>query len=181
MANQSSVRKILDVIVEFTKRADGRTILRCIRDDGSITWQRNHDQHAAFFPLHDLLHYAVETGLSYTRGFFGLLAEGWNIDETTGNGARGPLPNEALEVEYLVSAFSAERAGGGAPMADEFNQLAATFAKGKGMPVPRQLSDEELARVRSCFHDLAMKWRALPADATMRLAFGVTPPARNSS
>ena len=155
--------------LQITKRSDGGAVLKCIRNDGSVTWQRVDDNHAAFFPLHDLTHYAVETELGFHRGFFGLLAEGWDIAETTGNTARGPLPNEALEVEYLVSAFSAERAGGAAASTEEFNQLATTFAAGKGMPAPRQLSDEELARVRARFADLAMRWRALPAGETLAL------------
>ena len=159
------------MIIEFAKRKDGDTLLRCLRDDGSSTWQRNEDQHAVFFPVHDLTHYAVETELGYRLGFYGLIAEGWDIAETTGKTPRGALPNEALEVEYLVSAFSAERASGDAATADEFNRLAATFARAKGMPEPRKLSDDELARVRSAFNELAMKWRALPAGETLRLEF----------
>jgi hypothetical protein len=159
------------VLIEFTKRADGRTVLRCVRADGSVTWQRNDDQHARFFPLHDLTHYAVETELGFAKGFFGLIAAGWNIDETTGKTPRGALPSEALEVEYVVSAFSAERAGGVGATAAEFNELAATFASAKEMPPPRQLSDEDLARVRSRFDELAAKWRSLPTGATLELKF----------
>src|SRR4051794_34737241 len=80
VANQSSVHKVLAVIIEFAKRKDGNTVLRCIRDDASVTWQRNDNQHARFFPLHDLTHYSVESELSFAQGFFGLVASGWNID-----------------------------------------------------------------------------------------------------
>ncbi|MFL6519786.1 MAG: hypothetical protein ACJ8NS_06160 [Chthoniobacterales bacterium] len=159
------------MIIEFTRRKDGNTVLRCVRDDGSVTWQRNESQRALFFPVHDLMHYAVETELGFRRGFYGLIAEGWEIAETTGKTPRGALPNETLEVEYLVSAFSAERASGDASTAALFNDSAATFARAKQMPNPRELSDDELARVRSRFDELAMQWRALPADAAMQLAF----------
>jgi hypothetical protein len=159
------------VLIEFTKRADGRTVLRCERADGSVTWQRNDDQHAAFFPLHDLTHYAVETELGFTRGFFGLIAEGWNIEETTGKSARGALPNEALEVEYIVSAFSAERVGGGVASTAEFNQLAATFASAKGMPPPRRLTDGEMTKVRARFDELSERWRTLAPGHTLELMF----------
>jgi hypothetical protein len=159
------------MIIEFTKRKDGNTVVRCVRDDGSVTWQRNESHRALFFPVHDLMHYAVETELGFQRGFYGLVAEGWEIAETTGKTARGPLPNETLEVEYLVSAFSAERASGDAVTAAEFNQLAATFAQTKEMPQPRHLSDEELLRVRSRFDELAAEWRALPPGAALKVAF----------
>ncbi len=164
------------MLIEFTKRADGRTVLRCVRADRSITWQRNDDEKARFFPLHDLTHYAVETEVGFTQGFFGLIAEGWNIDETTGKTARGPLPNEAIEVEYLVSAFSAERAGGVAATAEEFNELAATFAGAKGMPPPRRLTNEDLQKVRARFDELANRWRALPPDSSLELVVPLLSP-----
>jgi hypothetical protein len=159
------------LILQFTKRTDGGALLKCIRADGSATWQRQDDKYAAFFPLHDLTHYAVETELGFRRGFYGLIAEGWDIADTTGKTARGALPSETLEVEYLVSAFSAERAGGAATAAAEFNQLAATFASAKGMPKPRSLTDDDLAKVRARFDELAMKWRDLPCGATLELTF----------
>jgi hypothetical protein len=155
--------------IQFTKRADGGAVLKCIRSDGSTTWQRLDDKDAAFFPLHDLTHYAVETELGFQRGFYGLIAEGWEIAETTGKTARGALPTETLEVEYFVSAFSAERASGTAITAAEFNELAATFARANRMPTPRELSDEELTRVRSRFEELATKWRALSANVVLEL------------
>ena len=159
--------------IQFTKRKDGGALLRCVRDDGSATWQRQDDQRAAFFPLHDLTHYAVETELGFAHGFYGLIAAGWEIADTTGKGARGLLPAEAIEVEYLVAAFSAERAGGSAATAAEFNELATTFANAKGMPPPRRLTDQDLAKVRTRFDELAMKWRALSPGATLELAFAL--------
>jgi hypothetical protein len=157
--------------IQFAKQKDGSALLRCIRGDGSVGWQKQQGDHTAFFPIHDLTHYAVETELGFQRGFYGLIAEGWDIADTTGKTARGPLPNEALEVEYLVSAFSAERAGGAIASAAEFNQTAATFANAKGMPPPRHLSDDDLMRVRARFDELALRWRALPLGETLELEF----------
>ena len=124
-----------------------------------------------FFPTHDLTHYAVESELGFRRGFYGLIAAGWDIAETTGKTARGPLPDEAIEVEYIVSALTAERAGGAIAASAEFNELAATFANAKGMPPPRALADDDLATVRSRFDELAGKWRDFPPGATLELMF----------
>ena len=75
-------------------------------------------------------------------------------------------------MEYLVSAFSAERAGGAVATAAEFNELAATFANAKGMPRPRPLEDEDLARVRARFDELAMRMDGrFPPGATLELPF----------
>jgi hypothetical protein len=159
------------LIIQFTKRTDGRALLKCIRDDGSATWQKQEGNHALFFPVHDLTHYAVETEQSFSRGFYGLIAAGWEIEETTGKTPRGPLPDEAIEVEYIVSALAAERASGAVSAAEEFNQLANTFAGAKGLPQPRPLTEADLKRVRSRMDELFLHWRTLPPGDTLELAF----------
>ena len=100
------------MLIQLTRRADDDgAVLRCARDDGSESWQRQRGTQGRFFPLHDLAHYAVETTLGARQGFYGLVAAGWEIDDTTGKGARGPLPDEALAIENLVGLLDRERAG----------------------------------------------------------------------
>src|SRR6185295_12352139 len=107
--------------VEFTKRTDGNVILKCVRRDGSASWQR-HDKHAAFFGFHDLTHFAVESTFGFRSGFYGLIADGWDIEDTTGKGKRGKLSAASVLVEHVVGLLSGERAGGAAPLsADDFN------------------------------------------------------------
>src|SRR4051812_11259140 len=108
--------------VELTARADGASVLRCTRADGSTVWQRHDGHQARFFPFHDLTHFAVETTLGFHRGFFGLIADGWEIAETEGKGARGALPPETVLVEQVVGLFDRERVGGAEALsAAEFN------------------------------------------------------------
>jgi hypothetical protein len=147
-------------------------VLRCLRADGSVTWQRQDARHAAFFALHDLRHFAVETVLGFRRGFYGLVADGWDIADTTGKGARGPLPPEALVVEHLVGLLDRERVGGAAPMsaADVEAQLAALAGQGR-IGAWRAPSDAELAAVRACAESLHDAWAALPPDEAVELAF----------
>lgn len=54
-------------LIRMTKQADGGAVLHCVRADGSVTWRRHEGRQAAFFPLHDLSHYPVETGLGCLR------------------------------------------------------------------------------------------------------------------
>ena len=117
--------------IEIVKRADGAGVLRCVRPDGSVTWQKQ-TRHAAHFALHDLTHYAVETALGYRRGFFGLIAEGWDIEDTSGKGGRGALPAEALEVERIVGLFDSER--GAPPSGPRTSSIRFRRAR---LPVPR--------------------------------------------
>ena len=157
--------------VSLTKHSNGGAVLRCTRADGSASWQRHHGRQAAFFPLHDLTHFAIETELGFRRAFYGLLAEGWDIEETTGKGARGALPSEALRVEHLVGAFDLERAGSVTWTADELNAQARTFAADHGLPPPRALTDDDLARVRSRLGELLARWATVEEGATLELSF----------
>jgi len=159
------------VRVQITKRADGAGVLRCVRDDGSVTWQKQTDRHAAFFSLHDLTHFAVETTLGFRRGFFGLISEGWDIEDTTGKGARGPLPPEAGEAEQIVGLFSAERASGVIWTVEEFNESAA-------MVGTRKLTFDEILRVKKKRSELFQQWAAVEPGATLELQFEVAAVAK---
>jgi hypothetical protein len=157
------------LLVQITKRADGGGVLRCVRADGTATWQKQKICHAAFFALHDLTHFAVESELGFRRGFFGLVAEGWDIDETTGKEARGPIPDETKQVEYIVGSFDSERASGAVWSAEDFNQQAAIYAASAGLLVPRRLTNAELARVRARRAELIAEWRAMEPGKTLEL------------
>lgn len=85
--------------IQIAKKTGGGGVLRCTREDGSVTWQKQPERHAAHFALHDLTHYAVETALGYRNGFYGLIASGWEIEDTAGKGPRGKLPR-ALELHF---------------------------------------------------------------------------------
>jgi hypothetical protein len=146
--------------VQIQKRADGGGVLRCTRANGSVTWQKQTARHAAHFALHDLTHFAVESGLGFKRGFYGLIAEGWEIEDTTGKGARGRLPEEATDVERIVGLFDTERAGGVIYTAEGFNEHS-----------PRPFQDEDLARVRKLRGELFTKWFAVESGGVLELQF----------
>ncbi len=152
------------MLIEILKQPDGSGLLRCTRDDGSVSWQKQ-PRHAGFFALHDLTHFSVESALGCESGFFGLVAQGWDIDETTGKGARGPLPPEAKEVEKIVGLLDTERASGTLMSIEEFNQLA-----------PRRLEQAELGAIRKLRAELFEKWSAVKAGEALKLTFRVSRP-----
>jgi hypothetical protein len=157
--------------VEFTRRADGGSTLRCVRADGSVTWQNQRGAHALFFALHDLTHYAVESELSCRQGFYGLLVAGWDIADTGGKGTRGPLPTEAVVVEHLVGALDQERASGSIWPASEFNEMLARVARERGATAPALLTEEGLARIRARVAELSARWARLESGAVLALDF----------
>ena len=152
-------REVHVLHIEIVKQPDGTGVLRCTRQDGSVTWQKQR-KHSAHFALHDLTHYSVESVLGYRRGFFGLIAEGWDVDDTTGKGSRGSLPAEALEVERIVGLFDAERAGGELWTCEQFNENG-----------PRRLSEADIQNVRSLRSDLFQKWSLVAPGKKLELTF----------
>jgi hypothetical protein len=151
--------------VEIAKRADGSGVLSGTRRDGSVTWQKQA-KHGGFFALHDLTHFAVETALAYRHGFFGLIEEGWDVDDTTGKGPRGPLPDEAREVERMVGVFDSERMTGTLLSTEDFNRFA-----------PRPLTTEEIQTVRALRSDLFERWFSLLVGEKLVLDYS----AKNAS
>ena len=159
--------------VELSARADGSVVLRCTRPDGTVTWQTQQPPNARFFPFHDLTHFAVETTLGLRRGFFGLIADGWDIADTGGKGARGPIPREAVLVEHLVGLFDRERDGATPRFtAAELHEQLVMRAREGGFPLPEPaLSEEALRAVRSRIGELHRAWRETAAGETLVLEY----------
>jgi hypothetical protein len=159
-----------ELSVQFSKRADGIVTLRCVRKDGSVTWQR-HDKQGVFYSFHDLSHLAVETTLGFRQGFFGLIADGWDIMDTSGKGARGGLPQEAILVEHVVGLLERERSGGAPPLsAAEFNaQIEEMFSGDEGSP--RVFTDAELNAARNRMAEIHREWAAVDSGKTFDLTF----------
>jgi hypothetical protein len=89
-----------------------------------------------------------------------LIAEGWDLEDTTGKGARGPLPAEAIDVEHIAGLFDSERGSGTLWTLQEFNEFS-----------PRPLTDADVRGVRTLRGSLFQQWFALPSGQTLELKF----------
>ena len=162
--------------IRLKRHPDGSASLTLTRADGTVTWQRQNGSLGLVFPPHDLTHYAVETTLGYTAGFYGLVADGWEIADFTTPWPRGPIPEEAREVELLVGCFDAERRNVTRWTAAEFNAHAATFvsaSRSAGNMTAPVLTDDELIAVRQARDALFQRWFALEPGEDMHLEFSV--------
>ena len=168
--------------LELSKRNDGGTALRWVRANGTDAFQRHHGKTAQFFPLHDLAHYSVETVLGTRQGFFGLLADGWELADIGGKGPRGPLPPEAIVVEHLVGILDRQRT----ISAVELNEHVELLVQTKAIATDRRFSEQEVADVRELMDRAQAEWIALPPGGTMVLDYdrgepaGTNPAARSS-
>lgn len=130
--------------VRIKRHPDGSASLTCTRADGTTTWQRQRGGYGLVFPSHDLTHFAVESTLGYAHGFYGLIADGWDIDDFAAPWPRGPISHEALEAELIVGFFDTER----------------------------RESSECVKRVRSCSGDGAKCPQARPSSSASSAARG---------
>lgn len=164
--------------IRIKKGRDGSAALTCTRADGSTTWQRQEGAQARFFPRHDLTHYAVETELGHRRGFYGLVAEGWDVTDFGAPWPRGPIPSDAEPAELIVGFLDAERAGGVTWTAEALNDELATHHAQHG-PFARgaPLTDAQLARIRERMRELFAAWDATPPGEALELTFDVPPRA----
>jgi hypothetical protein len=159
------------LVIKFTRRKDGSVVSRFEREDGTATWQRKDGTQAMFFATHDLTHFAVETTLGYRRGFYGLVAEGWELSDFGSPWPRGPLPADAEPAELIAGLLDTERAGFERWSAEEFNAQVARYYETHKLENPPLLNDEELNKIRELARELRNRWARVPEGETLELTF----------
>ena len=165
------------IVIRIKKNKDGRISLSCTRADGTTTWQRQEGGQARFFPRHDLTHYAVETVLGHRKGFYGLVAAGWDLSDFGTPWPRGKLPKDANLSEIIVGFLDRERASGERWAAADLNDQLANFAAENGLPSPDAISDDDLAKIRRRRAELFAQWDAVEPGDGLELPFD-SPSAR---
>jgi PP-loop superfamily ATP-utilizing enzyme len=161
------------IVIRIKKGKDGRTSLSCARADGTVTWQRQEGKQAAFFPKHDLTHCAVESVLEQRQGFYGLVADGWDFSDFGTPWPRGRLPAEANVSEMIVGFFDGERQTGETNTATDLNRRIAEYCAEHGLPLRRELTEEDLTRVRQRRAELFAKWDAVEPGNALEIPFEV--------
>jgi hypothetical protein len=161
------------IVVRIKKNADGRASLSCTRADGTTTWQRLEGSQAAFFPRHDLTHYAVETVLGHKRGFFGLVSEGWDLADFGARDGRRKIPPESVLSEMTVGLLDLERATGQLVQPEDINERLMEFCGQNGLPKPPEITEDDLGKVRKRRSELFKLWEAVKPGDALELPFDV--------
>ena len=160
--------------VRIKKNTDGSAALSCTRADGTVTWQRQQGAQGRFFPRHDLTHFVVESVLEHDKGFFGMVAGGWDISDFGPPWPRGRFPDDMDPSELIVGFLDAERASNSIWDAADFNDKAAIYYRDR-VPggTPPTLTDNDLVRIRERRADLFAQWEAIAPGETLELTFVV--------
>jgi len=165
----------LPLRLQWTRRPDGAIVFRILRPDGSSTWQRGDGAKARFFVIHDLTHWAVESVLGHRRGFYGLVADGWDITDFGAPWPRGPMPSDMDPSEAIVGALDTERASGEPMSAADLNAaIARMHADRREGPRPvaaDAVSDAQLDRIREHVREQFARWLQVSPGDTLEVAF----------
>ncbi len=155
--------------IQFTKGRNKPDTLMCRRNDGSCTWTALN-----LAAGHDLGHYAIETTLGFRDAFFGLLAQGWAIQDferpDPQSGKKPSVPPEAMQAEVLAMLLDMERRSGHPPAHGAFVEMLASACVGLGVPVPA-LDAAQLEAIRTRHAALLRQWAELPEGTSLELEF----------
>jgi hypothetical protein len=150
-----------EVTLEFKKKSDGAAILTFVRADGSRTTSPIGDA-LGFGPVHDLSHYIVESVLGISRGFIGLCAEGWTVQDFEKD-AKANIPPEAGVAEAVAGEISRMEMAEQWLSLDDFNwTIAASGFKMNAL---------DYSAIRRALARLRKDWTELAPGATMALRF----------
>ncbi len=157
------------LLLQF-KRGNPSSILTVKRADGTSTWTRLYPG----LEIHDLAHYAVESVLGLEFAFYGILAQGYDIDDfeapkdvRSSDLQPKNLRPEALQTEHLVNLLLTELQFG-VPLDDFLSQFA-TILEQSELPPMEQLTTTSLRKIRCCLNELCTCWRATKVDELLEL------------
>lgn len=154
--------------INLKKISDEQSSLNCRRADGTVTWSRMHP----FYPRHDVSHFAVETVLGLRQGFFGLIAEGWELADFIQKRVAARLPTEAFWAECAMGVT--ELLGQAAPPAlTAWQEALDQSVAGQKLPPFRRVTADEYAQLNALRATVLARWAALPIGETLSLEFAL--------
>jgi hypothetical protein len=157
--------------VRIKKRPDASAMLTLLRADGTST-SGAIGPPDGYGPVHDLAHYVVERALGLTKGFFGLVASGWEIRDFEVKGTAKTLPAEAILAEVAAGEISRQAMMWQWSSADDYAWAVETTVR-KSQPdyaLPT-ITHEMFDGMRSELLGLRHRWNQLTPGETLELSF----------
>ena len=154
--------------VSLKKISAEQSSFHCRRPDGTVTGSRV----PPFYPRHDLSHFAVETALGLRHGFFGLIAQGWELADFVEKHVAAKLPVEAFWAECAVGVTELLNSPAPLPLS-EWQQALDQSVAGQQRPPFRRVTAEEYAHLNTLRASLLQQWTALPVGETLTLEFAL--------
>jgi hypothetical protein len=160
------------MLVRFTKGsvAAKNDALVCERPDGTSSTAAMPKQ--GILP-HDAFHFVVEKTLGWTGAFFGQVAAGASLADTTAcfhPVKKSPVPPPRVrQIEALIDCLQAEQWGGASDPTAFTAKLAAACRRTR--TTPPTLAPADLARVRLALREFGAAWRPLNPGQSIERTF----------
>jgi hypothetical protein len=154
--------------LRYKKKGDGSAAFTAVRGDGSSTTAQIGEA-GGFGPVHDLAHYVVESQFCIKKGFLGLLASGWSIEDfnkgVVDRMTREGVIKDAGRAEVVAGLLSRDALSQAPLSVEDFNWT----VQSQSAEIPC-LSPEELAALRKGLAALRDQWDALTPGETLELS-----------
>jgi hypothetical protein len=160
----------MKLIAEKLGKTDKLDLLRYLRNDGSSTEAAMPRQ--GILP-HDLIHFAVETGLCLKNGFTGLVARGAAATfamETTHDPIGKEVEAEAIQVEAIVEALQTQLWSGQFSN-DDFLEGVRTACLMRETPTFAFSSPDAGQVLFDSALELDTQWKAVPFHGALTMDF----------
>ncbi|MGD8339775.1 MAG: hypothetical protein PVH89_03280 [Gammaproteobacteria bacterium] len=152
--------------IVLTKISDQRHTVEIVRSDASRDTIELVTREALF---HDLLHYAVESSLPTTRGFWGTLASGKTFADL--NDRTGEATQENAETLYRVEGIVGAMTGVARLPVDEGYEKLCWYCETQGQDLPDWVTQAFVAEVSELMRRLLGRWKATPFGESMEIAW----------
>lgn len=144
--------------IRITKEHGGHRLI-CTRRDGTFT----QSALGPSLPDHDLAHYVVETTLHMDQGFFGLINEGYSIEQLGDPAIIRTLPPGSMVAEVLTRTL--QGLSNGAVAQHDF--IASVEAE---LPhAPKGLTDEVIDQMLQTYITLLNSWEQVEDGKALEL------------
>ncbi len=150
------------MVIQLKKGVSKPSILTCIRKDQSITWSKLHKG----TETHDLAHYAVEKVMGFTNAFYGILKQGYEIQDFELPKDKRPeelkpsnLHVSAIQTEHIVNLLQIEFLNTGEDSG--FIKTLSNVLAENNIPFPEGFDDHKLNQIRQLFSEVLFKWGSL--------------------
>jgi hypothetical protein len=154
--------------LRYKKKGDGSAAFTAVRSDGSSTTAQIGAA-GGFGPVHDLAHYVVESQFGIKKGFLGLLAGGWSVEDFTKGVVdrmiREGVISDAGRAEVVAGLLSGDAFSPFPLSVEDFNWT----IHSQSAEIPG-LTADELANLRQRLSTLRDQWSALNAGETLELS-----------
>jgi len=162
----------MNIKIALKKGIQKPSILTIYRSDGSLTWSKLHKG----LETHDLAHYAVESTLKFTKAFYGIIDEGYTIQDFEAPKAQRKtavqpehLHPEALITEHIVNLLEVELLNSG--LNTNFIEDLNSILQENDLTFPKALSFEVLLKIRETYHHLYNQWLILNENEELNISF----------